>query len=741
MESVDIQSGKRAFEKQYLLWAVLVAPVFAVVAGVFLQKFTLLAGIPKHYIGLAVGLMSLLPPCASFFFTALIERKGLKSRVFAIAYTFRFALVAVLALLPSFLGPTHIGPISVAYVVVMVLIALCYTFGNLCQESLIKESVPSYRFGQFAAKVSAYSSLASLLPGLAGAYWVDRVHGLLPIQILLVSAGLIGAALTLPFVRMKGFAATRESREVSLLTPLKDRVYRNYVLLIAVQSFFVVGCTSFWGFFMLEELRLSLFAMVLIGTCCGLFSPVFAWIWGVVTDHFGPRAAFIYASFFTWASCLLLVVPVPPLLCAVFVCFLVGFYGTGGFFSSGCALAGTALRNAMMPAEQSTTYIGLYQLITGVVGFFSGVAAGLVLKIMGPLSVGGLSAYRWLFLVGNVLFGCLTTGLLLSLRERYSNPVDLKKLGLALINPTVFKDFYDIAMVNSSDTPGALEKTVKRLATRSTYLGRTELLRNFNSASVRIRRQAVKGLCFLNDPDVLQALKLEVMSGHSPLAQECIDSLEVLNAEDVIRDLFETYHSQPREIRMRLVLAAFSIDAKAFRPTLEQVLPLENEQDIASELILGLSGYGEWRMGLAALDRLESRRGSIEQSANLWMALGNLFSRRLKILPLMSAELREPGIVITRQGLLADERLLRAYLEDQPALFHDLAQTALQQLKPHLFACYDVAPEHQDTVTFLVDRILDYAQERGGRPARLVLTIILNEQTRFIADRSRNPER
>ena len=164
------------------------------------------------------------------------------------------------------------------------------------------------------------------------------------------------------------------------------------------------------------------------------------------------------------------------------------------------------------------------------------------------------------------------------------------------------------------------------------------------------------------------------------------------------------------------------------------VLPLENELDIASELILGLSGYGEWRMGLAALDRLQSRRSSAEQTAKLWMALGNIFSRRLNALTFMSAEMREPGVVIIRRGLIVDEHLLRAYLEGQAVLFHDLACAAIQRLKPHLFHCYDVTGDDRDTVIFMVEHILEHVRGGGGRMAMLLPTIILHELNRFVAD-------
>jgi len=735
VESTDTQCGKRDFERQYLRWSVLVAPIFVIVTGAFLQKFILLADVPKRYIGVAYGLMSLVPPCLTFFLTASIERKGLRFRIFAFAYTFRFALVALLALAPAVLGAEQTMLMSLWYVFVMVLIALCFTFGNLCSESLVKEAIPQYRFGQFAAKVTAYSSLASIVPALACAFLADRVSGLRPLQMLLAAGGLVGAVITIPFIRGRDFSAGQRSQQLSLFTPLRDKVYMKFILFSVLQSFFVGGCSSFWSFFMIEELRLSLVAMVTIWCCCSFLAPAFIWVWGVVNDHFGPRPAFIYASFFTWAACVILVLPLPPLLCAALFCLLVGFYGTEGFFSCGRLLAGTALRNAMMPAEQSTTYIGLFQLASGVVGFLSGVAAGFALDALGPTSVCGLSSYRLLFLTGNVVFGCLTTIPLLFLRERFATAIDLKKLGFALINPTVFKDFYAIAMINSSETQSALEKTVKRLATSSTYVGRTELLRNFRSSSVRIRRQAVKGLGYMNDPEVLQALKEEVVTHHSPIASECIDALETLGVEQVIRDLFATYHGLPKEVRMRLVIAALNINSEVLQEDVARVLATENDLDIATEMILGLSGYGGWRIGVSALDRLQGKRLSSEQTTKLWMALGNIFSRRVKVLSLMSAEMKEVGVVFTKRNLIEDEQLLRTYLEGDHQRFHDLACPAIRRLWPRLFDCYDVVEDDRETVAFVIESILAHARDDKSRLPMQVVVIILHELNRFVADR------
>jgi hypothetical protein len=116
------------------------------------------------------------------------------------------------------------------------------------------------------------------------------------------------------------------------------------------------------------------------------------------------------------------------------------------------------------------------------------------------------------------------------------------------------------------------------------------------------------------------------------------------------------------------------------------------------------------------------------------MALGNIFSRRLNTLTFMSAEIREPGVMIIRRGLIDDERLLRAYLEGQAALFHDLACAAIQRLNPHLFHCYDVSEDDRDTVIFIVEHILEHVRG-GGRMAMLLPIIILHELNRFVVDR------
>ncbi|NLB55061.1 MAG: MFS transporter, partial [Lentisphaerae bacterium] len=422
--------------------------MFVIIGGAFLQKFTLLAGVRKSMIGLAAGLMMLLPSVISFFFTAKIERAGLRQRVFGLAYIARFLMVILLALVPSFFGLDNQTYVSYSYVVIMVLIALFYTLGIICNDSLLKESIPVYRFGQYTARVATWSGLLSIVPGVIAAYFADKMTGLLPLQILLIASAVIGAIFTVPIAKGTDIRKHKTDERVSLTAPFRDKIYMRFLWISGLQTFFFVGTSSFWAFFMLEELELSITVLIIGGAICGLATPVFSWVWGIVTDHFGARAAILYSGFFTWLSCLVLVIPMPPLLCASLFCLLVGFYGTDGFFSRGRSLAGVALRNVMMPTGESTTYMGLSQLIHGVIGFFSGIVAGYVLEKLGSSTILGLSSYRVLFLIGNVVLGTLTVFLYLLIKERYPAGTNIRKLGLALITPTAFKDLFAIALVN-----------------------------------------------------------------------------------------------------------------------------------------------------------------------------------------------------------------------------------------------------------------------------------------------------
>ena len=199
--------------------------MFVIIGGAFLQKFTLLAGVRKSMIGLAVGLMMLLPSVIGFFFTAKIERAGLRQRVFGLTYIGRFLLVILLALVPSFFGLDNQTYVSYSYVVIMVLIALFYTFGNICNDSLIKESIPIYRFGQYVARVAAWAGLVSIVPGVIAAYFADKMTGLFPLQILLIAAAVTGAVITIPVAKGTDVAKRKADAQLSLMTPFRDKHY------------------------------------------------------------------------------------------------------------------------------------------------------------------------------------------------------------------------------------------------------------------------------------------------------------------------------------------------------------------------------------------------------------------------------------------------------------------------------------------------------------------------------------
>jgi len=721
---------QRLFEKHYFYWIVITAPVFLLVTGAFLQKFTLMAGINKFYIGISLGAMSLIPALVSYFLTSIIEQRQLRYLVFVIAYILRFALVSLLALLPFFFTG-QLTMLSISYVIVMMMIAFCYTFGNICSEALIKEAIPKYRFGQFAAKLAAISCLVGIIPTIICAFCADYFKGMLTLQIILITGSVVGVLLTLPLLRGKDFSKPSQHVKSSLLAPMKDRHFRKFIIFFAIQSFFITGSIAFWAFFFLEELKISLFSMIIIGSCTQLFTPVFSWIWGIINDHFSARAAYIFSNLFTWLACCILIVPIPPMYCAVIFSFFVGFYGGSGFFSRGRVLAIVTMRNSMIPEKQTTVYIGLFQLVVGIMGFLSGILTGYVLQCLGDNTFYGLTPYKTVFLFGNIIFGLLTTFLFLFVKEHYQNNVNLKKLGLALINPTVFKDFYSIAMINYSDSMDALERMVKRLSSRSTYIGKTELLRNFQSSSVRIKRQAVKGLGFIDEPEILEVLKDEVMNSSSPIVIECIDAIENLKAESLILELFDAYRSFTQEVRMRLVIAAININSVSLYNALESILPMENEANISSEIILGLSSRGKWLTGISAFDRLCDKQLTKDQYSKLWFAIAKLLSRSINERNFITTEFREPGAALIKQKNNLSHEILKSYLDQDINIFRHLAKSYILDNEEKMLAGYSVSAKDKKDFSFLVDNIILCGQSSENKYAVCVIIILLLEIENF----------
>jgi F0F1-type ATP synthase delta subunit len=250
-----------------------------------------------------------------------------------------------------------------------------------------------------------------------------------------------------------------------------------------------------------------------------------------------------------------------------------------------------------------------------------------------------------------------------------------------------------------------------------------------------VRRQAAKGLGFVEDDEALQTLIKEASLGDSPIVLECIEALETLGEEEAIRDLFANYSKMPKEVRMRLIIAALNLSSISFADLLKHVLLKESEMDIISEIILGLSHYGEWQIGLLALDRMQNHKLNREQTSKLWMAITKIFCRRVKALHLMSIENREPGSVVFGWKCMTNNTLYDAYLKENIEVFYRETQLLFETYKKWVKGAFVQKHEQEDQVLCLITRISEATRDLGGRDAMLATLVVLNEVEGYVSDR------
>lgn len=724
--TADTARIKRAFERAYFRWVILTAPVFYLVTGLFLQKFTLLAHISKSVIGLSVGIMSLLPAVVGYLVVPAISRRGWRVRLYAASYTVRFLLISVLSLLPWLFSPDATWGPALFYTLVMGFIALGYTLGNVLSDSLIRDAVPAERFGRFGAKMGIYAALLTIPPSIGCAYVADAHQGIAVLQGILFFGGITGALITLPLFRIKEWAVTTSEDAIPLLMPLKDKVYRRYLYMIGIQSFVMIGATSFWGFYFLDELKIPVFTLVLISAGCQLISPFASWGWGIINDHFSPKSLFILSNLFTWTAVLLLFIPIPKLLCVILFSLFLGFYGTGGILTRGRDLAMGTLRNAMMPESHSAVYVGAFQIVVGSAGFASGIVAGSLLQHFQGQTYWGLSGYKLLFLFFNVFAGIATTIPFYFLKERQSRPVHIGKLAMTFFNPFAYRDLFTITRSRAPHSVDKMEQTTARLADRTSYLGRTELLNRLHSPSLRVKRQAIRGLGNIHDPLVLTAIREEALQPNSSVAYECINALETLKAEETILSMFEGYGELPRELRLRLVIAALNLGTTTLRGKLETILVRETDLDIATEIILGLAGKNGWKTGITALDLLSLQRLTDPQRTRLWMAIGTLFDQRDTAVSFMAAEQAEIGSGLeNRYWSAVPEPLVRAYHALDRASFHQYATTLLLDQRPDWWERLAVNDQTSELIDFILQQIVATVQDPRESEARLAMLVAM----------------
>jgi MFS family permease len=301
--------------------------------------------------------------------------------------------------------------------------------------------IPQQVQGTFWGKRDSWISLGVIAVVLPSGLLMDLIpaQGKLEMAVvILTAAGVLGVADILVHGTIPEQPTPRGPRDSGLsniLTPLRDRRFRPWLLFTAAWNFSLFLGGALGTLYFMENLGFKnnlLGGMISINVVTLLGTLLAGRKVGRMVDRHGIQRMLMLGHLF-WSLLPAIWLLATPRTAV----FWIGISSVvGGIFPAAANNAATKLVTRFPPAEQTGMYMGVSSMIGNICGGFGALAAGAFLDLMGPwsLSLGRLSvsAFPVLFIASSIMRLATTVALVPRIREKGAVPLDRRQLLLPL---------------------------------------------------------------------------------------------------------------------------------------------------------------------------------------------------------------------------------------------------------------------------------------------------------------------
>lgn len=290
--SVQLTEGQREAAKADLLrFTALNALSFEILAGQILILFARQVGASLSQI----GQLSALLPFASIIqlgVAPLVNRFGPRT-VMMVGWGARTAVAGGLFLVP--VADAKGGPSAATQVLLVVMLGfyLCRALGMSSWLPILQEVVPPQDRGQYLSRQEWLRQVSIVLIAvvtaayLIGASSVDRFMHVIAVGVLAAAGSLVFLA-RVPNVGLDAEPLDRDYFRRAL-APLRDRVYRHYLIFSVSLRMILTAYAPFLTVFLRENLQLSASGVIAVNTVGSLGAIATLGVWGRLSDRMGAK--------------------------------------------------------------------------------------------------------------------------------------------------------------------------------------------------------------------------------------------------------------------------------------------------------------------------------------------------------------------------------------------------------------------------------------------------------------------
>jgi len=415
----------------------------SIISSGFLAAFALALGASN----LQIGLLAAIPPItqilqilAIFLIEKVRRRKAITVISWLLAQLFWFPI----AIIPFFVSVP--SPLAVSLLLwLMIFRGLLNSISTCAWNSWVFDLVPKKVLGSIFARRAILTTIATVLFGLGGAffvdYWGDHYTGIAGIQgySFVILFGALFMGLVSPVILALTPEPIMQRPEVpvsplrALSSPFMDQNFKWLLAFLFFWSFASNLAIPFFSVYMLQIIGIPVSAVIALYMLSQYFSILFLRVWGPLVDKFSNKAVLSLC-----ASLYLLVILgwcfiMTPDRHSLTIPLLIILHIFAGIASGGVTLTISTIGLKIAPINQSTSYLscaslcifigsGLGPMLGGFLAdFFSQRQFIMTFNWTDPLhsmqfSALSITGFSFLFIIAFIL-GILTLSLLASLRE------------------------------------------------------------------------------------------------------------------------------------------------------------------------------------------------------------------------------------------------------------------------------------------------------------------------------------
>ncbi|NQW22673.1 MAG: MFS transporter [SAR202 cluster bacterium] len=390
--------------------------MFSVTTSGLLAAFALALGASNLQIGILAGIPFITQPL-QIPAILLVERLRRRKAISLLTWVPAQFIWIPIALIPFFIDT----PSSLAIVLLLVLMSFRGVLTSMTScafNGWIRDLVPQHILGSFFGRRLALATAASMIFGLAGAFfvdlWQDQSSAADSIfaysYVLIAGAVFLGLSAPLFMARMPEplmppVAGPQPSLFELLKVPLRDKNFRQLVNFLFFWGFAANLAIPFFTIFMLQRLDFPLSAVIALNTLAQLTNVLFVRVWGPFADRFGSKpvlsaCASLYVLVIAgWAFTTL------PEKYFMTVPLVIALQLFSGVAASGVSLTVSTIGLKLAPQGGATSYMAVASLATNLGAGLGPLAGGVFADFF---SVRKLSlTFEWLSPARTVEFNAI----------------------------------------------------------------------------------------------------------------------------------------------------------------------------------------------------------------------------------------------------------------------------------------------------------------------------------------------